>query len=85
MNYEVSVDEIAQALGISGPTVRARIRAGALPGCAVGSRYVVYRAEWDEFLAGQWRPSRIDYERLAKLTADEIVQRLQWTLVVAPK
>lgn len=47
------VDEVAAALGIHPETVRRGIREGRLPGTHIGSRYVVNRAHFERWRAGE--------------------------------
>lgn len=51
-----AVEHLMQVTGLGRDLVRAAIRSGELPGEHVGRSYVLPKATFDRFLAGEWTP-----------------------------
>lgn len=52
----VPIEEIMQETGLTEIQVRKDIRADLLPGHIHRRQAIVLRAEWDAYLAGEWKP-----------------------------
>lgn len=54
--HTIDLHTAAELLGAHPETVRLKVKAGMIPGCKVGKRWMFSMTALERFLAGEWAP-----------------------------